>query len=86
MRIRDRQQLFEAFCRIAIDRAGFQAVRLVFRERPDAPLSIAVQSATEYDGFGELVEPRLPRCGEPRRTWRAGDQRKRAQPSEIRCP
>ncbi|MGQ0656469.1 MAG: EAL domain-containing protein, partial [Betaproteobacteria bacterium] len=56
VRIRDRQELFEAFCRIAIERAGFQAVRLTFREREDVPLRVAVAIGDTADGFQGLLE------------------------------
>ena len=56
VRIRDRQELFEAFCRIALERGNFHAVRLVYRERTEAPFRVAVGTVNSPDAFPALLE------------------------------
>ena len=53
VRIRDRQELFEAFCRIAIERGGFESARLVELDRETGLLRLAVTDS--HDSLGPLV-------------------------------
>jgi len=53
VRIRDRQELFEAFCRIAIERGGFESARLVELDRETGLLRLAVSDS--HDSLGPLV-------------------------------
>ncbi len=54
VRIRNRQELFEAFCRIAVERGGFQAARLV--ELHEGKLRIAVDTDGRSGTLGQVVE------------------------------
>ena len=56
VRIRDRQELFVAFCRIALERGGFLHARLVEVEGDGRRLRVAVDAPDGADAFGRLIE------------------------------
>ena len=64
VRIRNRQELFEAFCGIAVERGGFQAARLV--ELHEGKLTIAVDTDGTSGTLGKVVEDYNARPGAAR--------------------
>ncbi|MEW5863960.1 MAG: EAL domain-containing protein [Pseudomonadota bacterium] len=55
MRPRERQQIFEEFCRIAVARGGFAMARVVLREA-DGRLAVAASSDESSGTFRRLIE------------------------------
>ena len=56
VRLRDRQELFESFCRIAVERGGFLAARLVDIEPATGRLQIAVTTDESRDSLLDVVD------------------------------
>ncbi|MEW6689030.1 MAG: EAL domain-containing protein [Pseudomonadota bacterium] len=56
VRIRERQELLQAFCRIAIERGGFLAARVVEFERGSGQLRIAVATDDQQDSLIDVVD------------------------------
>ena len=56
MRLRDRQELLESFCRIAVERGGFLAARLVDFEPATGRLQIAVATDESRDSLLDVVD------------------------------
>jgi len=56
VRIRDRGALFDAFCRIAMERGGFLHVRLVEVEGDGERLRLAVDAAEGGEAYARLIE------------------------------
>jgi diguanylate cyclase (GGDEF)-like protein/PAS domain S-box-containing protein len=56
VRVRDRQELFESFCRIAVERGGFLAARLVDFEPATGRLQIAVATDESRDSLLDVVD------------------------------
>ncbi len=55
MRIRERRELFEEFCRIAVSRGGFMRARVVELDA-SGRLSIAANTETSATGFARIVD------------------------------
>jgi diguanylate cyclase (GGDEF)-like protein/PAS domain S-box-containing protein len=55
MRVRERQAIFEEFCRIAVSRGGFSLARVVVRDH-DGRLSIAAGTENSTDAFLRMLE------------------------------
>ena len=56
VRLRGRQELFESFCRIAVERGGFLAARLVEIEPETRVLKIAVATDDSRDSLIDIVD------------------------------
>ncbi|OGA01867.1 MAG: hypothetical protein A2Z64_07400 [Betaproteobacteria bacterium RIFCSPLOWO2_02_67_12] len=56
VRVRERNELFETFCRIAVEQGGFHSVRLVEIERGSGTLRLAVVTDDSRDSAIQVVE------------------------------
>ncbi len=56
VRVRERDALLEAFCRIAVEQGGFQAARLVEIERDSGLLRLAVLTDHDRDSVIEVID------------------------------